>query len=184
MLHVSPEAYRSGEVLPHSFVLPNGFLALLDEGFKTVLLYLILTVKTELLFDFDFNGKTVRVPSGFTRYVASLHPVVTRYHILDYTGENVTYVRLAVSCRRPVIESIFALTLVCFKLLFKYFVVVPEFQRFVFALYEIHVCRHLVIHNSSDKIVGFIVKIKKPGYSPGNSQKMSINHSHCHGVPL
>ena len=85
VVHVRPEADSSGEVLPHTLVLPYTFLTFLYERLKTVFLNLLLAVKTELLFDLKLNGKSVSVPAGFTKHLVALHCAVTRNHVLYNT---------------------------------------------------------------------------------------------------
>ena len=106
MLHISPEADGAGEVFPHSFVFPNAFLAFIYKMSYAVLLYLIFSVKTEQFFNFYFNRKTVCVPAGFARNIIAFHGAVPRYHILDNSRKNVTYMRFAVSCGGTVIKGV------------------------------------------------------------------------------
>ena len=73
---------------------------------KTVLFNLLRTVKTEKLFNLELNRKSVGIPACLTGNHITLHSSVTGNHILYYTCEHVSYMRLTVSCRRSVIECV------------------------------------------------------------------------------
>ena len=44
IVHICPEAYGTGKVLPHSLIFPNALLAFADKGIQAVLLDLLLAV--------------------------------------------------------------------------------------------------------------------------------------------
>ena len=106
MLHIRPESDGLGEVLPHALVLPNGLLALLDEGLEAVLLDLLLAVEAERLLDLQLDGEAVGVPAGLTGHEIALHGAVAGDHVLDGARQDVADVGLAVRGGRAVIEDV------------------------------------------------------------------------------
>ena len=86
VVHVGPETYCAGEVLPHAFVFPYVLFALLDKGLETVCFNLFFSVDTDLFLNFELYGETVCVPARLTRNIVALHCTVSRNHILDNTG--------------------------------------------------------------------------------------------------
>jgi len=140
MLHISPEPNCAGEVFPHSFVFPYTFFTFLDEWFKTVFLDLILSVQSEHLLNFQLYRKTMRIPSCLSRNHITFHCAVSRNHILDNTGQNVSDMRLAIGCRRSVIENIIRASFFFIHTLLEDIFVIPEFFNFFFTLNKIHVC--------------------------------------------
>ena len=49
IIHIRPEAYRAGEILPHAFIFPDRFLTLTDKRIQTILLDLLLAIQTQKL---------------------------------------------------------------------------------------------------------------------------------------
>ena len=144
IFHIRPKTDGEGEILPHSLVFPNALLAFLDERLKSVFLDLLLAVKTEQLLDLKLNRETVSVPACLTGNLIAFHCAVTWNKILDNTGKNVTDMRLAVGCRRSVIENIGRTLLLAG--FFKDLVFFPEFLDSFFTLDEVQVCRNFLIH--------------------------------------
>ena len=149
VIHVRPESDRSGKILPHSLVFPNTFLTLFNEGFQSVSFNLLFSVKAQKLFHFNFNRKTVGIPARFSRHHIALHCAVSRNHILDNTGENVSDMRFSVCSRRSVIESIGFSFLAVFHTFPENVVVLPEFLYFFFSLYKIKIRTDFLVHNDS-----------------------------------
>ena len=146
VVHIRPESYDVGEFSPHAFVLPHGFLALFDERLNAVFLDCLLALDPDDLLDLNLDRKAVRIPSGFTRNILTLHGMVTRDHVLDDARQNVSDVRLAVRCRRSVKEHVRGISLSLFDALLKDIVVLPEFGGLFFPLNKIHVCFYFFIH--------------------------------------
>ena len=119
---------------------------MLDKRFKTVFFYLFLAVKSEELFNFKLNGQTVGIPTCLARNHIAFHCAVTRNHILDNAGQDVTYMRLAVRGRRAVIKYVWCAFGTAVNTFFKYLFVFPEFFYFLFFLYKIEVRRYFFIH--------------------------------------
>ena len=110
---------------------------MLDKWLETVFLDLLLAVQPQHLLHFQFDWKSVGIPSGLSRHVASLHGTVSRDHILDNTGEDMADMRFSVGGWRAVIEGIgFSLFSVIDALL-KNLVIFPEFFNFFFSRYKI-----------------------------------------------
>ena len=139
VVHVRPEADGRGEVLPHALVFPYAFLTFLYERLKTVALDLILAVDAELFLDLKLNGQSVCVPARLTDYLCALHRMVARYHVLYNSCENMTDMRLAVCCRRTVIECVNRTCRAGRDTLFEDIVVLPELFDVLLALHEIQV---------------------------------------------
>ena len=139
MLHISPEADGAGEVLPHSLVGPDRLLTVCDERLKTVCLDLILAVDAELLLDLKLNGQTVSIPTRLTKHALALHRVISRNHILDNTGEDVTYMRLTVCGRGTVEEGVVLAARAHLNALLEYRVSLPECAGLLFSFHKIEV---------------------------------------------
>ncbi len=149
MLHVSPEADLSGELLPHALVFPYRFLALLNERLKAIghdLFLLVLLRDADFLLDFELDRKTVGIPAGLSRDLFALHRMVSRNHILDDTGLNMADVRLSVRRRRPIVKHINRVSFVFLDTLLKNPVFLPELGGFFFPLNKIEIRIDLLIH--------------------------------------
>ena len=138
MLHICPESHSEGEILPHVLIFPDILLAELYKRSDTVILYLILAVDPDLLFDLYLYRKPVGIPACLTRYHLALHGLISRNKVLDAPCEHVAYVRLTVCRRRPVIKYIARIALMFFDGFFKNIVVLPEFLDLFFSFHEIH----------------------------------------------
>ena len=152
IIHISPEADNAGELLPHAFVLPDGFLALVDKRIETVLLNLLLAVKSESFLHFKLHRQSVSVPSGLSRHLVSLHGAISRNHILDNTGEDMSDMRLAVGSRRAIIKHICRRVLPKFYALFEDIVIAPKILDFILAIDELHIRRDFLVHPGSSRI--------------------------------
>ena len=119
---------------------------MLDKGFKTVLLYLLLAVKPQKLFNLKLHRQTVGIPPRLSRNHIALHGAVARNHILYNTGKHMTYMRLTVSGGRAVIEYIGLITLALGYALFKYIFVFPKFFNLFFFLHEVEVRGYALVH--------------------------------------
>ena len=137
MIHVGPEAYGAGEILPHSLVLPDTFLTLLDKRLQTVLLDLILSVQAQLLFHFQLDRKSVGIPAGLSWNHISLHGSVSGDHILKYTGLNMADMRFSVGSWRSVIKHIRLASFTHLDALFKNVFICPELFYFFFPFYKL-----------------------------------------------
>ena len=131
MLHICPESYA--------------FLTLPDEWLDSVLLDLILAIEAELLLYLELYRKSVCVPTGLSRYILTLHGLVSGDHILDNTCKNVSNVGLAVCRRRSVIESIGRASFALLNTLLKDPIVFPELLYFLFAFHEIKVSGYFTV---------------------------------------
>ena len=119
---------------------------MLDKGFKTVLLNLLLAVKPQKLFNLKLHRQTVGIPPRFSRNHIALHGAVARNHILYNAGKHMAYVRLAVCGRRAVIEYIWLITLALGYAFFKYIFVFPKFFNLFFFLHEVKVRGYALVH--------------------------------------
>ena len=146
IVHISPEADRAGEILPHSLVFPNAFFAKLDKRLKTVFFYLLLAVDAEHLFNLKLNGQTVSIPARFTGNHIALHCAVSRNHILDNAGQNMADMGLAVCRGRSVIKSIGGAALSFLNAFLENMVFFPEIKHGFFSGDEIHIRRNLFVH--------------------------------------
>ena len=76
MLHVSPEAYGAGEILPHALVFPDALFTFADERIQAVLLDLLLAVQTQHLLDLQLYRKSVGIPAGLSWYLSLIHILI------------------------------------------------------------------------------------------------------------
>ena len=146
IIHICPETYGRGEILPHSFVFPDAFLTLLDKRLHSVFLDLFLSVQPKLLLNLQLNRKTMCVPSGFTGNHISLHGTVSGDHIFDDTGQHVTDMGFAVCRGRSVIKSIRRTLFTAVHTFFKDMVFFPELFNFLFTIHEIQVRINFLVH--------------------------------------
>ncbi len=146
IIHIRPETDCSREILPHTLILPHGFLALFDKGLHAVLLDLLLAVEPQKFLNLKLDRKTMRIPSRLPRHHISLHGAVARNHILDDARQHMPDMRLAVCSRRSVIESVRLALPAAVHTLLKDIVVLPEFFYILFSVHKIQVCVYLIIH--------------------------------------
>ena len=161
VIHVGPESDLAGELFPHPLIFPDRFLAFFDERLNPVFLDLILALDADFFFHFQLYRKSVRVPSGLSGHLVSLHGAVARNHILDNTGEHMTDVRLAVCRRRSVIEHIGRTPFPLLYAFFKDMVFFPEFLGFCFPIHKIQVGIYFLIHESVP-LLSLIVRLFLP----------------------
>ena len=147
MLHVGPEAYSVGEILPHALVFPDAFLTLLDERLHAVFFDLVFAVQAQLFLHFQLNGQAVGIPAGFPGHVEALHAAVPGDHVLDDPGQHMTDVGLAVGCGRSVIEGINRRAFPVFYAFFENPVVFPELSDFFFSFNEIQTGVYFTVHH-------------------------------------
>src|SRR6185437_5422933 len=86
-------------------VLEDTFLAERVELLDADALDLLLAGDSELLLDFDLDRKSMRVPTGLSRYVKTGHRAMTAEEILDRSREYVMDSRTSVGCRRSLEED-------------------------------------------------------------------------------
>ena len=146
MLHVRPVADAVAHLLPLGLVLPDGFLALLDEGLDAVLLDLGLAVDAQGLFDLQLHGQAVGVPAGLAEDLVALHGLVARDQVLDGARLHVADVGPAVGRGRAVEEREDRRALALGERLFHDAVRAPELQDLLLALDEVQRRGYLVVH--------------------------------------
>ena len=76
----------------------------------------------------------------------SLHCLISRDHILDYTCENVSDMWLTICCWRAIVECVCWQILCLFNTLLKYLIFFPEVQYLLLSVYEFQFSRNLVVH--------------------------------------
>ena len=146
MLHVGPVTDALAHLLPLGLILPDGFLALLDERLDAVFLSLRLAVQAEHLLHFQLHRQAVGIPAGLAQHIIAFHRAVARDDVLDRARFHVADVRLAVGGRRPVEERKGGRAFAQLHRFLKDVLVAPEFDDFFLALGEVHVGRNLLIH--------------------------------------
>ena len=124
----------------------DGFAALLVEFSDPVRLDVPLAVESEFLFDSEFNGKPVAVPTRFARYEVPLHGFEARKDVLEDTCLNVVGARNAVRRWRTFVDDprrpIFGLG----EAAVKDVAIRPEFKDFTFHCREVDAWGHGAIH--------------------------------------
>ena len=146
VLHVSPKADRTGEILPHPLIFPHTLFTFIDERLQTILFNLVLSVQPQRFFNFQFHRKSVGIPSGFPRDHIPLHRAVTRDHVLDDTGQYMPDMRFPICCRRSVVENVVRTSFSFFDAFLKDMIFIPEFFNFFFSGDEIHIRRYFLVH--------------------------------------
>ena len=89
------------------------------------------------------------IPTCFSRNHKAFHCTVSRNHILDNTGKNMTYMRFAVSGRRTVIKYIRCSFCFFFDTFFENLFFVPKFFDFLFLFDKISVWRNAFVHQNN-----------------------------------
>ena len=125
---------------------------MLDKWLKTILFNLFLAIKSELLFNFKLNRKTMCIPSCLTWNHVSFHCTVSWNHILDNTCQNVSDVRFSVGCRRAIVEHIDLVAFTVTHTFSEDVIVFPEFLCLFFSVYKIKIRRNFLIHIYLHKI--------------------------------
>ena len=82
VIHIHPVTEAVAHVFPLGGILPDRLLALFNKRLYAVFFYILLAVKPQLFFYFEFYGQSMRVPAGFTQNVFAFHSAVTRNYIL------------------------------------------------------------------------------------------------------
>ena len=137
IIHVCPETNDGGEFLPHALVFPDTLLTVLDERLHTIGFDPLLAVQSQHLLYFQLDRKSMGIPAGLTGYHVTLHGTVSRDHVLDDTGQDVTDMGLAVGCRRAVIKGILRAVFSQFDTFFKDHVVSPELFDLLFTFNDV-----------------------------------------------
>ena len=161
MIHVGPETYSAGKILPHAFVFPHAFFAFIDKWNQTIFLNLLFSIQTEHLLNFQFHRQTMGIPSGLSWHLIAFHRLITRNHIFDDTGQHVANMGFSVSRRRSVVKRIFRSILPGFDTLFENVIFLPEFFNFLFSFHKIHIRRNFFVHHNSSF---YIPSIRKYSY--------------------
>ena len=86
------------------------------------------------------------VPSGLPGNILPLHGLETGDHILDYPGEDMPDVGLAVGRRRTVVKGIGGRILTVLHAFFKDMILPPERLHPMFPLHKVQIRGYLVIH--------------------------------------
>ncbi len=149
MLHISPESYSRGEVLPHSLIFPYTFFALFDKRLNSVFLDLILSIKPQLLLNFQFYRKSMSIPTCLSWNHVALHCPISWNHILDNSGKYMSDMRLSVGCWRSVVKSICWSLFTVFHAFFKNVIVFPKLFNLFFPVYKVQVRIYFLIHRIS-----------------------------------
>ncbi len=136
-VELDPETEPLSQLFPLLHVLPNGLLALLNEGLNSVSFDILFGVNTQLFTDLDFDRQTMRVPARFSLAVETFHRLVTRKKILDRAGQTVTRVRFPVSRRRTFEKDVSLAVLSSVERLLIDVVFVPERERFDFVFRKV-----------------------------------------------
>ena len=139
MLHVSPETYGAGEILPHALVFPDALFTFADERIQAVLLDLLLAVQTQHLLDLQLYRKSVGIPAGLSRYHVALHGAVSGDHILDNTGQHMADMGFTIGGRRSVVEGVGLAFLAAVHALLENVIFIPELFNLFLTADEIQV---------------------------------------------
>ena len=169
VVHIAPVTNCITHAAPFVGVLPDALLALFAEGFDAVTFDILLAVELQKLFNFDLNGKTLGVPTGFTVNNTALHGLVTGNNVLHNTGKNMTDMGLTVSRRRSVIECEAFSAATGRNALCKNVVLLPELGNFLLAGKEVQVALYFFVNAHQN--FPFIVKIKAPPQNKGAKLK-------------
>ena len=78
----------------------------------------------------------------------AFHRLIARYHIFDYTCQNVSDMWFAVGCRRTIVKCEYISIFMLVNLFFEYIVFFPEFFNLFFAFHEIKIGIYLVVHRA------------------------------------
>ena len=86
------------------------------------------------------------IPTRFSQNFITLHCLISWNNILNNTSQYMSYMWLTVCSRRTVIKGKGLSTFSHFDTLFKYLVVFPVLQNFLFPINKVKVCRYFFIH--------------------------------------
>ena len=91
----------------------------------------------------------MRVPPRLAEDILALHGLVARQHILDDTRQHMADMRLAICCRRAVVESEGVCPPALGDRLMRNVFVLPKLQDLLLAIDEVQVCIYLGIQKDS-----------------------------------
>ncbi len=137
ILHIRPESDNTGEIFPHSFVLPYRFLTFSDKGIQTIFLDLLLSVQPKKFLHLQLYRKSMGIPARLTGHLVPFHCAVPGDHILDDTGQHVADVGLSICRWRSVIKHIGRTALPELDTLFENILFLPELLYFLFPVDKI-----------------------------------------------
>ena len=144
---------------------------MLDKWLKTILFNLFLAIKSELLFNFKLNRKTMCIPSCLTWNHVSFHCTVSWNHILNNSCKDMTDMRLTVSRWRTIIECICLSLFTIFNTFFKNVIFFPELLDLFFSINKIKFRRYL-----------FVYHLKNPSFhncaNSNNLRHQQMFHAH------
>ena len=146
MVHICPEAYCIGEILPHTLVLPDTFLTFINKGSQTILLNLLFSIQSKKLFHFQLYGQSVGIPAGLSRYHIALHGTVSGNHILDGTGFHMSNMGLSVCSGRSIIKGIGRAFLSAVDTFSENIVLLPKSLYRLFPFHKVQIGRYLLVH--------------------------------------
>ena len=93
VLEIDPEPHSFDHAFPLGLVLPDRFLALLDEFLDAVRLDLRLAVDANQLLDLELDRQAVSVPATLPGHVVPAHRLVSREEILVDAGHQMPEMR-------------------------------------------------------------------------------------------
>ena len=105
MLQVSKESHAAAHISPHVREGEYRLAALLAELLDSVFLNILLSAHAQVFLNLNFNRQSVRVPACLRLNLESLHYLISGNRILQGAGHHVVNARLAVCCRRTLIEN-------------------------------------------------------------------------------
>ena len=110
---------------------------------------LILSVKPQLLLNFQLYRKSVSIPACLSWNHVALHCPISWNHILDNSGKYMSDMRLSVGCWRSVVKSICWSLFTVFHAFFKNVIVFPKLFNLFFPVYKVQVRIYFLIHRIS-----------------------------------
>ena len=146
VVHIHPETQALSHAPPFLLVLEHRFLAFVDEIPDSVLLYLRLAAYAQVLFDFQFHRKAVRIPSGLARHLVAFHGLVPQNNVLHRTRQHMPRMRQPVSCGRPLKEHESGRTLPLGNASFEHTPAFPSLKDLPFHSGKIHGCIDFLEH--------------------------------------
>src|SRR5688572_2685291 len=129
VVKINPERDSVGELFPILNVREYRLATKLVKFIYAVFLDLMFAVETELLFNFNLNWQTMRIPATAARNVIATHGFIAREHILEDARQHMMHARFSVGGWRAFIKNIFGRALAMFNGLPEDLGVFPKFQH-------------------------------------------------------
>ena len=131
MIQIDEISHALRHAAPHTFIFEDGFTAFFIELLDAVFFDILFSAHLQTLFHFDFDRKSVGIPSGLALDFIPLHRLIAAYRILECPGDHMMNTRLSVCGRRSLVKYKGRLSLPFRHTLFQKIFFLPPVSLFI-----------------------------------------------------